>query len=105
MNAFMHCSNSVQIDDAVKRTVREVVMLPLQRPELFRGLLAAPCKGVLLFGPPGTHTPHIVTLLLVMHLEYTLPNESMSTLQTYSYGSINYVLCHLCTSASSSTVH
>jgi AAA+ superfamily predicted ATPase len=30
-------------------------MLPMQRPELFRrGNLMRPCKGVLLFGPPGT---------------------------------------------------
>lgn len=33
----------------------QVVMLPLQRPELFKqGQLAKPTKGVLLFGPPGT---------------------------------------------------
>ncbi|KAK9818037.1 hypothetical protein WJX72_006047 [[Myrmecia] bisecta] len=39
----------------VKTTLREVVMLPLQRPELFaRGTLTKPTKGVLLFGPPGT---------------------------------------------------
>ena len=43
----------VQIDDRTKRTVKETVMLPLQRPELFQGLLASPCKGILLFGPPG----------------------------------------------------
>ncbi|CAD7699859.1 unnamed protein product [Ostreobium quekettii] len=41
--------------ESVKRTLKEVVMLPLQRPELFaRGQLLKPTKGVLLFGPPGT---------------------------------------------------
>jgi SpoVK/Ycf46/Vps4 family AAA+-type ATPase len=41
--------------DEVKETLRELVMLPLQRPELFsRGNLTKPCKGILLFGPPGT---------------------------------------------------
>jgi SpoVK/Ycf46/Vps4 family AAA+-type ATPase len=44
-----------QIEDNVKRTVQEMVMLPLQRPELFqKGILSNPCMGILLFGPPGT---------------------------------------------------
>ncbi|CAL5352313.1 unnamed protein product [Camellia sinensis] len=44
----------------VKDTLRELVMLPLQRPELFckghltKVLSFQPCKGILLFGPPGT---------------------------------------------------
>ncbi|TYH40128.1 hypothetical protein ES332_D12G225200v1 [Gossypium tomentosum] len=39
----------------VKDTLKDLVMLPLQRPELFcKGQLTKPCKGILLFGPPGT---------------------------------------------------
>ncbi|KAL5719265.1 hypothetical protein ACHQM5_012068 [Ranunculus cassubicifolius] len=41
--------------DKVKDTLKEMVMLPLKRPELFcKGQLAKPSKGILLFGPPGT---------------------------------------------------
>ncbi|XP_042395748.1 uncharacterized protein LOC121986044 isoform X2 [Zingiber officinale] len=50
----------VRFDDVgaledVKRTLNELVSLPMRRPELFsHGNLLRPCKGVLLFGPPGT---------------------------------------------------
>jgi len=40
------------IDDIVE-TVREIVELPLKRPELFEYLGIKPHKGVLLHGPPG----------------------------------------------------
>ncbi|CAI5530096.1 unnamed protein product [Closterium sp. Naga37s-1] len=39
----------------VKASLHDLVILPLQRPELFaQGRLLRPQKGVLLFGPPGT---------------------------------------------------
>ncbi|KAL7108195.1 hypothetical protein ACP275_06G099600 [Erythranthe tilingii] len=41
--------------DGIKEALYELVILPLQRPELFsRGKLLGPQKGVLLYGPPGT---------------------------------------------------
>lgn len=40
--------------DDVKEFLQEVVILPIRRPELFQGEILKPCKGLLLFGPPGT---------------------------------------------------
>ena len=37
----------------VKTTVKEIVVFPLLRPDIFCGLRSPP-KGILLFGPPGT---------------------------------------------------
>mmetsp|Transcript_29810 Transcript_29810/g.96168 ORF Transcript_29810/g.96168 Transcript_29810/m.96168 type:complete len:454 (+) Transcript_29810:21-1382(+) len=39
--------------EVAKRTLKEAVVLPYVRPDLYRGLRAPP-KGVLLYGPPGT---------------------------------------------------
>lgn len=39
--------------DFVKTTVKEIVVFPMLRPDIFKGLRAPP-KGLLLFGPPGT---------------------------------------------------
>lgn len=39
--------------DNVKQAINEIVVYPMQNPDLFQGLLA-PAKGLLLFGPPGT---------------------------------------------------
>jgi len=36
-----------------KKCVKEIVVWPMLRPDLFKGLRGPP-KGLLLFGPPGT---------------------------------------------------
>ena len=57
-NEIMDQGDPVDWDDIAglefaKKTVREIVVLPLKRPDLFSGLRGPP-KGLLLFGPPGT---------------------------------------------------
>ncbi|GAQ82002.1 AAA-type ATPase family protein [Klebsormidium nitens] len=55
-------SNDINVDfscvgglDDVKSALKELVVLPLKRPDLFMsGKLLRPLKGVLLYGPPGT---------------------------------------------------
>lgn len=83
--------------DKVKDTLRELVMLPLQRPELFRrGNLAKPCKGILLFGPPGTgktvrlrgvSTPPIslTPFFLIRCLPRRLPRSQVQTLSILAW--------------------
>ncbi|HOO33555.1 MAG TPA: AAA family ATPase [Thermotogota bacterium] len=39
--------------DNVVQSIREVIELPLKRPELFRYMGIKPHKGILLYGPPG----------------------------------------------------
>uniref|UniRef100_A0AAF5PMB7 Vacuolar protein sorting-associating protein 4A n=2 Tax=Wuchereria bancrofti TaxID=6293 RepID=A0AAF5PMB7_WUCBA len=39
--------------EPAKKALREIIVLPFLRPDIFKGIRAPP-KGVLLFGPPGT---------------------------------------------------
>ena len=56
-NEIMESGDTVTFDDIAglddaKKTVREVVCWPMQRPDLFTGLRRAP-NGFLLYSPPG----------------------------------------------------
>lgn len=58
LNEVVHKKTEIKWDDIaglenVKQAINEIVVYPMQNPDLFQGLLA-PAKGLLLFGPPGT---------------------------------------------------
>lgn len=72
--------------EGTKQTLREVVMLPLQRPELFsRGSLTKPTKGVLLFGPPGTGKT-MLAKAVAAESGANFINASMSSLASKWFG-------------------
>ena len=50
-----------------KRSITEIVVWPMQRPDIFTGLRRPP-KGLLLFGPPGMF--FIYTFFFYSKLDY-----------------------------------
>mmetsp|Transcript_13923 Transcript_13923/g.27503 ORF Transcript_13923/g.27503 Transcript_13923/m.27503 type:complete len:369 (-) Transcript_13923:537-1643(-) len=69
-----------------KRRLKEIVILPFTRPELFaRGKLLRPPKGVLLYGPPGTGKTMLVKAI-AKETQAVFINLSLSTLQDKWFG-------------------
>lgn len=77
--------NDIGSLEETKESLQELVMLPLRRPDLFKGGLLKPCRGVLLFGPPGTGKT-MLAKAIANEAGASFINVSMSTITSKWFG-------------------
>ncbi|CAL5412492.1 unnamed protein product [Camellia sinensis] len=71
--------------DDIKESLQELVMLPLRRLDLFKGGLLKPCRGILLFGRPGTGKT-MLAKAITNEAGASFINVSMSTITSKWFG-------------------
>ncbi|XP_051143289.1 uncharacterized protein LOC127259751 [Andrographis paniculata] len=77
--------NDIGALEDIKESLQELVMLPLRRPDLFNGGLLKPCRGILLFGPPGTGKT-MLAKAIANEAGASFINVSMSTITSKWFG-------------------
>jgi transitional endoplasmic reticulum ATPase len=71
--------------DSILHTIREVIELPLKRPEVFTHLGIKPHRGVLLYGPPGCGKTMIAKAIANEIQAHFIPVKGPELLEKY-YG-------------------
>jgi SpoVK/Ycf46/Vps4 family AAA+-type ATPase len=64
--------------EEIKKIIKETIIMPRLRPDIFKGLLA-PSKGILMYGPPGTGKT-LLAKAIATECRSTFFNCSASTL-------------------------